>query len=1080
MTTNLHAKRRKINPGLAQESNEDAYSKFKPGNLISLRIWNFTTYSYGEFHLSPSLNMIIGPNGTGKSTFVAAVCLGLGGKVDLIKRKSTDMMIKSGEKEATIEIAIKNFPGERVIVIERKIILKQIKSLWKINGTLVDIVRVREIVNKFNVQLDNLCHFLPQERVVEFASLSPEKLLLETERTVGDTTLLKKHKQLIELDERWVDLTKDVLVSEEKLEMLRGDVEKFEVEAQKYQEFEEKNNQINCHKKLLPYAKLQDMKDKLQNLRIEREAAKKALQDFAGKVKPLATLMSTVNEQLAHATENHNKINTKLKEIKAEFDLQARKAENMALNFSASQNDIESLKSRTELQKKELEKSVHEKEDICRKLQSMEPLDLSQLQEFTVKRQTKHEEKSLIVEELDTVHLSLSRLKREAHSSELIYRDDRKKLESNDRLEILKQRSSRYRRELMDNAYEAHSLLRKEKTPDLKYFEAPVVCCKVTDRRYAKYFEKVIDNNSLFAFFFDHEMNYQKASKLLPRNLNVPMRVVSGSLPQQPMSLSELKRLGFDGYLSEFFTGPDAVLKGLNQRSFLHCIPVSLNPIGPDVMETLLKPAKNGKTLFRRFIVGDDLFVINQSKYGSRQIFYLTEVIANAQIMGEEGLSEDVRREIQERLVRQRDELKDMQEKIMSLETEKSKFQDQILKVDEEMSQLDLEVRSLRKKQEAKLRLEANISHLEGRIRHLTTSTTQDHSEQIRTKEAKLLELYVNYSAATEKVVNINKEMVSQTINFKRAELVKQQLENKELNLTSLLKEVEQRQVDLREIYRSAKAKCDEYKKGEAAEEVRRQVLTPEEREIVKNLVQKYMDEDNLNEQFVVRKIEQLEDDLTVLADVDRGSLDLLKLKRADLDAAEKRLPELAAQRDRIKNQVDEISVPWEKELSSIVDKISRAFQKRFVTVASDGQVELKKLERFRDWKLEILVKFRENAELKVLDNQSQSGGERAVSTIFFIMSLQGLTSAPIRIVDEINQGMDPKNEKMAHKYLVDTACKNGQSQYFLVTPKLLTGLYYHPDMTVHCIFTGQYLKKNDPKKPGKFLNFQKISAATA
>ena len=43
------------------------------------------------------------------------------------------------------------------------------------------------------------------------------------------------------------------------------------------------------------------------------------------------------------------------------------------------------------------------------------------------------------------------------------------------------------------------------------------------------------------------------------------------------------------------------------------------------------------------------------------------------------------------------------------------------------------------------------------------------------------------------------------------------------------------------------------------------------------------------------------------------------------------------------------------------------------------------------------------------------------------------------------------KNEQMAHRYLVHTA-QNSKSQYFLVTPKLLTGLYYHPDMVVHCI----------------------------
>lgn len=53
-----------------------------------------------------------------------------------------------------------------------------------------------------------------------------------------------------------------------------------------------------------------------------------------------------------------------------------------------------------------------------------------------------------------------------------------------------------------------------------------------------------------------------------------------------------------------------------------------------------------------------------------------------------------------------------------------------------------------------------------------------------------------------------------------------------------------------------------------------------------------------------------------------------------------------------------------------------------------------------------------ENEPLSVLDSHRQSGGERAVSTIFYLMALQSLARAPFRLVDEINQGMDPRNER--------------------------------------------------------------------
>lgn len=51
---------------------------FQPGSIVRIKVQNFVTYSQVEVFPGPNLNMVIGPNGTGKSTIVCAVCLGLG------------------------------------------------------------------------------------------------------------------------------------------------------------------------------------------------------------------------------------------------------------------------------------------------------------------------------------------------------------------------------------------------------------------------------------------------------------------------------------------------------------------------------------------------------------------------------------------------------------------------------------------------------------------------------------------------------------------------------------------------------------------------------------------------------------------------------------------------------------------------------------------------------------------------------------------------------------------------------------------------------------------------------------------
>ena len=52
--------------------------KHQPGSIVRVKLAHFVTYTAVEFFPGPSLNMVIGPNGTGKSTLVCAICLGLG------------------------------------------------------------------------------------------------------------------------------------------------------------------------------------------------------------------------------------------------------------------------------------------------------------------------------------------------------------------------------------------------------------------------------------------------------------------------------------------------------------------------------------------------------------------------------------------------------------------------------------------------------------------------------------------------------------------------------------------------------------------------------------------------------------------------------------------------------------------------------------------------------------------------------------------------------------------------------------------------------------------------------------------
>lgn len=105
------------------------------GSIVKITLRNFVTYDYCEFSPGPQLNMIIGPNGTGKSTIVCAIALGLGGSPALLGRaKNIAEFVKTGEDEATIKIELKQTGGKPNVVIQRNITKANNSTTWRVNG----------------------------------------------------------------------------------------------------------------------------------------------------------------------------------------------------------------------------------------------------------------------------------------------------------------------------------------------------------------------------------------------------------------------------------------------------------------------------------------------------------------------------------------------------------------------------------------------------------------------------------------------------------------------------------------------------------------------------------------------------------------------------------------------------------------------------------------------------------------------------------------------------------------------------------------------------------------------------------
>ncbi|ELQ76809.1 Structural maintenance of chromosome protein SMC5/Spr18, SMC superfamily [Trachipleistophora hominis] len=155
-----------------------------------------------------------------------------------------------------------------------------------------------------------------------------------------------------------------------------------------------------------------------------------------------------------------------------------------------------------------------------------------------------------------------------------------------------------------------------------------------------------------------------------------------------------------------------------------------------------------------------------------------------------------------------------------------------------------------------------------------------------------------------------------------------------------------------------------------------------------------------------------------------------------------------------INNLREDLINSLNEKVAVVNDNFANFFQK----LSFDGKVELETENmKASKWKLNILVRFRKEEQMQQLCSYIQSGGERSVSTIIFLLSLLEATPAPFRLVDEINQGMDSYNERIVHNLLVDLIRNKNSPQFFIVTPKLVDNLNFNDSMRVFIIYAGEF-----------------------
>ena len=159
------------------------------------------------------MNVIVGPNGTGKSTIICGICLASGpnncitsfnifrvsgGTPKFLGRsdKAGDF-IRHGKLEGYVEMYLKDDDAEEGLRRFKIVLRKPNNSTFYVDDKRVTHADHTKAIEKYNIQVGNPCTFLAQDKVKSFAEQDPQSLLLNTEKA-SDPELIKLHTQLEE------------------------------------------------------------------------------------------------------------------------------------------------------------------------------------------------------------------------------------------------------------------------------------------------------------------------------------------------------------------------------------------------------------------------------------------------------------------------------------------------------------------------------------------------------------------------------------------------------------------------------------------------------------------------------------------------------------------------------------------------------------------------------------------------------------------------------------------------------------------------------------------------------------------
>lgn len=323
--------------------------------ISSARLRNFLSFYEGNVSFDPGLSVIVGPNGSGKTSIFHALKFALGSNEKESRYSKWSDFIRHGASSAEVEVTLMvDGQGRRLL---RKIDRDGIPRAY-VDGRRVKAAELRSLTEALGLEPDNTLVFMPQERINALRDMDP----VEVRKLVEEGTGLDAFRDRIALQETQVRQTHEkletALAESKAVEGEIGLLQKDLARLEKKRSLQKAEGELDIEVK---WASLDDLSAQIERVRAEIESKETGLGRILDESKNVETTLAEAEQERLAFEGQMEGVQRELGAIDARINEQERRLLRLEEDTKKKVTEVRQLEQQIAAEKR---KKVNLKEDL--------------------------------------------------------------------------------------------------------------------------------------------------------------------------------------------------------------------------------------------------------------------------------------------------------------------------------------------------------------------------------------------------------------------------------------------------------------------------------------------------------------------------------------------------------------------------------------------------------------------------------------------------------------------------------------------------------------------------------------------